>query len=152
MSKTFHDFLVHELDDVVFTNPSYKAIYDQFREGLEKGEIANSEYFLRNSQEDVRKIVTDLITSRYDVSQHWGDKYKIYIPKEQDVLDKMATSNVLLLKFRMVQRMMEENLAEIKKEELAGNLDGLDEKLSTQEGLKQAERELAGMLGIVVAK
>ncbi len=146
------DFLVHELDDVEFTNPSYKNIYIQFREGLEKGELPNSEYFIRNSEEDVRKVVTDLITSRHEVSQHWGDKYKIVIPREKDVLDKMATSNVLLLKFRMVQRMMEENLAEIKREEAEGNIDALDEKLTTQEGLKQAERELAGMLGIVVAK
>jgi DNA primase len=146
------DFLVHELDDVEFTNPSYKDIYIQFRDGLEKGELPNSEYFLRNSKEDVRKIVTDLITTRHDISQHWGDKFKIFIPREQDVLDKMATSNVLLLKFRMVQRMMEENLVEIKKEEAEGNMDALDEKLTTQEGLKQAERELATMLGIVVAK
>jgi hypothetical protein len=52
----------------------------------------------------------------------------------------------------MVQRMMEENLTEIKKEEAAGNWEVLDEKLVMQEGLKQAERELASMMGIVVAK
>lgn len=146
------EFLVHEADDVEFTNPSYKIIYTEFRDGLEKGELINSEYFIRNGDESVRKVVTDLITSRYDISQHWTDKYKIHIPKEQDVLERLATTNVLRLKFRMVQRMMEENLVEIKKEEQAGNWDALDEKLGTQEGLKQAERELAGMLGIVVAK
>jgi DNA primase len=151
-SQKLSDFLVHELDDVEFTNPAYKEIYLQFRNGLERGDVINNEYFIRNGSDEVRRVVTSLITSRHDVSTHWGDKYKIFIPKEQDVLEKMAMSNVLRLKFRMVQRMMEDNLAEIKKAETADNMDALDEALGMQEGLKQAERELAGLLGIVVAK
>jgi DNA primase len=151
-NQKLSDFLVHELDDVEFSNPAFKEIYTQFRHGLETGAVMDSQYFLHNGKEEIRKVVTELITSRYDTSLHWKDKFKIYIPKEQDILEKMAMSNVLRLKFRMVQRMMENNLAEIKKAEVAGEWELLDETLTTQEGLKQAERELAGLLGIVVAK
>jgi len=146
------DFLLTELDDVEFSNPVLKDIYAQFKDAADHGLIMDSQFFLRNGSAEVKKAVTDLITPRYNTSQHWGDKYKIFIPKEQDVLNRLAMTNVLRLKFRMVQRMMEENLANIKKEEGAGNMEKLDEALMMQEGLKQAEKELASMLGIVVAR
>lgn len=146
------DFLITELDDVQFSNPVFKEIYLQFKDAVDHGFVMDTQFFLRNGSPEVKAAVTDLITPRYDVSQHWGDKYKIYIPKEADVLDRLAMTNVLRLKFRMVQQMMDDNLSRIKQEEAAANWDKLDEALLMQEGLKQAEKELAGLLGIVVAK
>lgn len=146
------DFILHELEDVEFSNPVLKEIYDAWRSRLADGVALTSQDLLNSGSDPVKKVVTDLITSRYDISQHWGDKYKIFIPKEQDLLNEMALGNVLRLKFRVVQKMMEDNLREIKKSEEAGAWDELDAALTRQDGLKQAERELAGMLGIVVAK
>jgi DNA primase len=146
------EFVLHELEDVEFSNPTFKEIYETWKKGLVEGTQMSSQDFLQRGSDLVRRAVTDLITSRYDISQHWGDKFKIFIPKEQDVLNEMALGNVLRLKFRVVQKMMEDNLSEIKRTETAGEWDELDKALITQEGLKQAERELAGMLGIVVAK
>jgi len=92
------------------------------------------------------------VTPRYDTSPHWGDKFHIHIPKEKDMLNEMALSNVLRLKFRVVQKMMEDNLQKLKLAEASGNLEELDKALEMQTGLKKAESELAGSLGIVVAK
>jgi len=47
---------------------------------------------------------------------------------------------------------MEENLIAVKHAEEKSDWDELDKALETQAGLKRAESELAGMLGIVVAK
>lgn len=146
------EFLMHELDDVEFTNATFREIHEAYKQGLAKGELPGSEYFLRHGSEPVKVAVTDLITSRYDASQHWGDKYNIFIPKEDQVLDQMTLTNVLRLKFRIVQKMMEDNLVEVKKAESTGDWDKLDEALTVQTGLKQAEQELAKELGIVVAR
>lgn len=151
-NQKLEEFIVHELEDVEFSNPVYRQIYETWRDGVTRGENMNTAFFLHHQSDAIRKAVTDLMTTRYDISQHWGDKYKIFIPKEQDVLNEMALGNVLRLKFRVVQKMMEDNLGEIKKAETSGDWNQLDEKLTMQEGLKQAERELAGLLGIVVAK
>lgn len=151
-NQKLEEFIVHELEDVEFSNPVYRQIYETWRDGVTRGENMNTVFFLHHESDAIRKAVTDLMTTRYDISQHWGDKYKIFIPKEQDVLNEMALGNVLRLKFRVVQKMMEDNLGEIKKAETSGDWNQLDEKLTMQEGLKQAERELAGLLGIVVAK
>src|SRR5258706_6680332 len=146
------DFLLHELEDVEFTNEVFKSIYLKFKEAAQSHEQIKSDYFLHEGNDRIKSAVSELITSRYDISPHWGDKFHIHIPKEKDLLNEMALSNVLRLKFRVVQKMMEDNLQKVKTAEAAGNWDELDKALEIQTGLKKAESELAGSLGIVVAK
>jgi DNA primase len=150
--QSLSDFLLHELEDVVFTNPVFHEIYNNFKNSVVKGEVLDSQYFLRNGSEVVKRTVTGLVTTRYETSKHWGEKFHIYFPKEHDILNEMALTNVLRLKFRVVQRMMEDNLQVVKQTETKGDWDELDKALETQSGLKKAETELAGLLGIVVAK
>ena len=150
--QNLSDFLLHELEDVEFTHPIFKEIYEDFKTGLAKGKAIDNQYFLKNGSEDVKRMVTELITPRYATSQHWGEKFHIYFPKENDVLSELALNNVLRLKFRVVQKMMEENLMAVKQAEMGGNWDELDKVLEMQTGLKRAESELAGLLGIVIAK
>jgi DNA primase len=146
------DFILQELDDVVFTNDIYRQIFEEFRSGVKSGTVPDSQHFITHGNSAIKNAVAELITTRYDTSKHWSDKYKIYFPRETDVLNELALSNVLRLKFRFVQGLMEDNLQKIKSAEQIGNLDELEEALKTQTGLKDAERELARLLGIVVAK
>jgi DNA primase len=150
--QSLSNFLLNELEDVEFTNPVFHEIYNNFKNGVVKGEVLDSQYFLRNGSEPVKRAVTGLVTVRYETSRHWGEKFHIYFPKEHDILNEMALTNVLRLKFRVVQKMMEDNLQVVKQTETNGNWDELDKALETQAGLKKAETELAGLLGIVVAK
>lgn len=146
------DFLFHELEDVVFVNPVFSKIFEGLKEGWEKGEPRNSHYFIREGSEEEKRIVTDLIAQRYDLSVHWGDKYHIYIPKEGELLNEMAYSNVLRLKLRVIQKMLDENKQKIKEAEEKGNVTDVDNYLETQIGLDQAKKELSELLGIVIAK
>ncbi|HRI80196.1 MAG TPA: DNA primase, partial [Cyclobacteriaceae bacterium] len=98
-----------------------------------------------------KKVVTELITTRYEISPHWKDKH-IYVPAESDLLQDVAFTNVLRLKFRVVQKMMEENLSRIRMSEEAKKADEVEKYLEQQDGLKKAEQELASILGIVVAR
>lgn len=145
-------FLLNELEDVEFANPVFKQIFEDYKNGLAKGTVLDNQFFLHQASEPVKRAVTDLITNRYETSTHWGDKYKIFFPKENDILNQMALTNVLRLKFRVVQKMMDDNLAKVKVAEQKNDWDELDKALETQAGLKKAESELAGLLGIVVAK
>jgi len=146
------DFLFHELEDVVFTNPVFGEIYRGLKAGWEKGETRNSHYFLQHGTDDQKKIVTDLVAHRYDISVHWGDKYHIHIPREGDILNEMAYSNVLRLKLRVIQKMLDENKHKIKAAEENGNESQVDNFLETQIGLDQAKKELSELLGIVIAR
>jgi DNA primase len=147
--KRLIDFMLTELEDVEFTNPVYAQIYQQFREGFERGEVPDTLYFMERSSDEVKSAVAELTTPRYETSKHWGDKYHIYFPHEKEVLNDMAYSNVLRLKFRMIQKLMEENLQQMK---VAGNEEDMEKYFTIHEQLKGAEKELASVLGIVVPK
>lgn len=150
--QNLSSFLISELEDVEFTNPVYREIFEEYKKCLLNGKILDIQHFMKAGNEPVKKAVSDLIMNRYEASQHWGDKYKIFFPKENDILNQMALTNVLRLKFRVVQKMMDDNLAKVKVAEQKNDWDELDKALETQAGLKKAESELAGLLGIVVAK
>jgi DNA primase len=146
------DFLLHELEDVEFSNPVFSEIYETFKMHWEKNKPVDSHYFMNKGSDPVKRVVTDLIAHRYDTSQHWGDKYHIYIPKEADILEEMAYSNVLRLKLRVVQKMLEDNKDKIREAEKSNNEKLLDECLADQVGLDKAKKELSELLGIVIAK
>lgn len=146
------DFLFHELEDVAFVNPIFSKIFKGLKEGWEKNEIRSSHYFINEGSEEVKKVVTDLIALRYDISVHWGDKFHIHIPKEGDILNEMALTNVLRLKLRIIQKMLDENKDKIKYAEESGNESEVDKFLDTQIGLDQAKKKLSEQLGIVIAR
>ncbi|WKZ61085.1 MAG: DNA primase [Cyclobacteriaceae bacterium] len=143
------DFLLSELDDVEFINPVYREIFDAFKTGAESDTRIDNFYFLENGSDPVKRAVADLMTSRYETSPHWSDKYHIYFPHEKEVIHDVAMSNVLRLKFRLIQKMMEENLKDLKasKDDIT-----VDKHLAIHAQLKESERQLASFLGIVVSK
>lgn len=146
------DFLFHELEDVVFVNPIFSEIFEGLKEGWEKNESRTSHYFIHEGSEEIKKVVTDLIAQRYDLSAHWGDKYHIHIPGEGELLNEMAYTNVLRLKLRIIQKMLEENKQKIKEAEVSGNESEVDNYLDTQIELDEAKKKLSELLGIVIAR
>lgn len=146
--KLIH-YLLHEMDEVVFTNPVFGEIFQTFKTLSNEGKSVDEFYFLENGSAEVKKIVADLMTSRYHTSPHWSEKYHIFFPHEKEVIGDVAYSNVLRFKFRAVQKLMEDNLQKIK---LATSDADLDKFMTIHEQLKNAEREIAETLGIVIAK
>jgi DNA primase len=142
------DFLLNELEDVEFLNPIYREIYEAFRKGGEQGEAIDTYYFMENGSAEIKKTVADLITSRYETSKHWGDKYHIYFSHEKEKIQEVAYTNVLRLKFRLIQKLMDDNLLQLR----AAKDDDVEQYFTTHEQLKNAEKELAGILGIVVPR
>ncbi|HEY3403384.1 MAG TPA: DNA primase [Ohtaekwangia sp.] len=147
--KRLIDFMLSELEDVEFVNPVYKEIYMAFREGAERGEVIDPLYFMEHGSAQAKNIVADLTTHRYETSKYWSEEYHIYFPHEKEVLHDVAYSNVLRLKFRMIQKLMEENLAQMKQ---VSNDDDFEKYFTIHEQLKGAEKELASVLGIVVPR
>lgn len=146
--KLIH-YLLHEMDEVVFTNPVFGEIFQTFKTLSNEGKAIDELYFLEHGSAEVKKTVADLMTSRYHTSPHWSEKYHIFFPHEKEVIGDVAYSNVLRFKFRAVQKLMEDNLQKIK---LATSDADLDKFLTIHEQLKNAEREIAETLGIVIAK
>lgn len=143
------DFMLTELEDVEFADPVYKEIYEAYKAGAARGEILDTFYFMEHGSNEVKQAVADLTTARYETSKHWSDKYHIYFPHEREVVHELAYTNVLRLKFRLIQKLTEDNLAQMKQ---ATNDEDLEKYFTIHEQLKGAEKDLASLLGIVVPK
>lgn len=143
------DFMLTELEDVEFTNPIFKEIYSMFRGAAEKHEVVDTLYFMEHGSSAVKNTVADLTTNRYEASKHWSTKYHIYFSNEKEIIQDVAFTNILRLKFRLIQRLMEENLTSMKQ---AVSESDLEKYFTIHEQLKGAEKEIASILGIVISK
>jgi DNA primase len=143
------DFMLSELDDVEFSNPVYNEIFRGFKKGAASGILVDTFYFMENGSQEVKREVADLTTPRYETSRHWHEKYHIYFPNEKEIVHDLAYTNVLRLKFRLIQKLMEDNLLNMKQ---ATSEEAQEKHFTIHEQLKAGEKELASLLGIVVTR
>jgi DNA primase len=143
------EFMLTELEDVEFSHPVLSEIYQLFKKGASEKVTVDTMYLMENGSTEARRMVAELTTSKYETSKHWSSKYHIYFPQEQEIVQNVAYTNVLRLKFRLIQKLMEENLAQLKQ---TTSEEDLERHFTIHEQLKGAEKEIAGTLGIVISK
>ncbi len=144
-----YNYLLTELEDVEFVTPVYKEIFDLFKAKLAEGEIIDGNYLVANGSEKIKHEAINLLTERREISPNWQDKYQIFIPSEKDLLDTVVYTNVARLKFRVIQKLISENLAKMREEK---DTEEQDKLFIIHDRLKKSEVELAKVLGIVVSK
>ncbi|WP_425391014.1 DNA primase [Ekhidna sp.] len=141
------DYFLNEADEIQFTNETYRKIIDVFREKLNEGEVIDGEYLMNHEDEEVRKTVIDLSADKYEISENWSEKYQIHVPRETEFLRDVTYTNVLRLKFRIVQQLIEEETDKLKH---ATNEADVDELLDDINELKKVSVEIAKILGNVL--
>lgn len=142
-------YFLSEVEEIQFTNPIYNEILEIFKDRLNEGELIDGDYLLRHGNEEVKKEVVGLMTSKYEVSENWEKKFQIHIPDEIMLLKDVAYTNILRLKFRIVQHLIEE---ENKKLKAATDDSKIDQLLDEINDLKKIEVDIAKILGNVTVK
>lgn len=143
------DYFMSESEDIEFVTEVISKIYESFKENLAQGKIVGLNYFLQHEDEEVRRVAIDLSTEKYELSPNWTDKYQIMVAHERDKLKTSAYTNILRLKFRIIQKMIADNMDKMK---AAENDEDVDECLRVQGGLKEMEMSIAKVLGNVTVK
>lgn len=141
------DYFLNEADEIQFTNETYRKIVETFRDKLKEGEVIDGEYLLNHEDEDVRKTVIDLSADKYELSENWAEKYKIFVPHETEFLRDVTYTNVLRLKFRIIQQLIQEETAKLKETK---DDQEVDELLDDINELKKVSVEIAKILGNVI--
>jgi DNA primase len=145
--KPLYVYLLQELEEVLFRTPEYKEIMEQFQRQLAQGNVVSITYFIQHQDDAIRKTAIDLTASPYEVSDYWEERHQIYTAKEEDNLHQTAFKNILRLKLRLIQQLIEDNRV--------GLQNGLgdeeeDKLLQIHAVLKQSEASIAQQLGIVI--
>ncbi|NQZ79277.1 MAG: toprim domain-containing protein, partial [Ekhidna sp.] len=141
------EYFLNEADEIQFTNETYRRIVEIFREKLDQGEIIDGEYLLNHEDEEIKKTVIDLSTEKYEISENWSEKYQIYVPRETEFLRDVTYTNVLRLKFRILQQLIEEETNKLK--HTTDEVE-IDELLDDINELKKISVEIAKTLGNVL--
>lgn len=143
------EYFLSEIDDISFETPIYNQILELFKAELQKGNLVDAQFFLHVENEEIKKAVIDLITPRHEVSENWQKKYKIIIPKEEDLLQSIAYKSIMRLKLRYVRKAIQANAEELMQ---AKTDEEQDDLLMVGMQLKDTEKEIAKLLGNVILK
>ncbi|MEM9895735.1 MAG: DNA primase [Bacteroidota bacterium] len=140
-------YFLSEADEINFTNKSYAKIVQLFKDKLQDGEVIDTSFLLQYGDEEIKKIVVDLSTDKYEISENWKEKYKIHVPTEADHLKDVTYTNILRLKFRIIEQLIEKNTEKLKK---ADSTSATDEILDEVMELKEIGKSIAKTLGNVL--
>jgi DNA primase len=141
--------IVHELqqDHIIFENPIYKTIYNEFIEQLEKNTVPDYNYFINYNNTDINILTVDLISSPYSLS-NW-EQHSIYITKEEDILKKSLLNAVYALKSRRLEIMIHEIQKKLKENPPEEEFLTL---MQTHQQLHEALKIFNHLLGRIVLK
>lgn len=143
-----YEHLLNELEEIDFQTALYKEILKMYKEIIAAGRTPDPEVFIQEGTPEIKQEVINLISEKYEISENWKSKFKIYVPEERQILDSVIYTNVLRLKFRVVQKLIVQNMQELKQTE---DFEEQERLLDVHMGLKAYEKDLADHLGIVVS-
>ena len=144
--KSFIDYFLNEIEDIEFENKNYLKIIEVFKNEFKKSRVIDINHFLNGNYEDIKEDIIDLSANKYEISKKWKDKFNIHVSDEIDSLKKTTYTNILRLKFRLIRKMIKDNMQNLSKTDKE-NID--KETIELHSKLKSAEIEIAKQLGNV---
>lgn len=146
--KSFIDYFLNEIDDVEFENKNYLKIIEVFKREFKKDKIIDINYFLTDEFLVLKDDIIDLSANKYEISKQWKDKFNIHVSEETDSLKKTTYTNILRLKFRLIRKMINDNMQNLITSDKV-NID--EETIKLHNKLKSAEVDIAKKLGNVTS-
>ncbi|WP_194778248.1 DNA primase [Pararhodonellum marinum] len=108
------DYLLQEMEDLHFETPVYQRILVQYKGALAKDVLPDPEYFLKQEDQEIKREVISMITSKHEMSDNWEKKFQIYTHRETDDLSKTLYAGILRLKRRVLKKMLDETIQKLK--------------------------------------
>ena len=146
--KSFIDYFLNEIEDVEFENKNYLEIIEVFKREFKKDKIIDINYFLTDEFAALKDDIIDLSANKYEISKQWRDKFNIHVSEETDSLKKTTYTNILRLKFRLIRKMINDNMQNLNTSDKV-NID--EETIKLHNKLKSAEIDIAKKLGNVTS-
>ena len=146
--KSFIDYFLNEIEDIEFENKNYLEIIEVFKREFKKDKIIDINYFLTDEFAALKDDIIDLSANKYEISKQWRDKFNIHVSEETDSLKKTTYTNILRLKFRLIRKMINDNMQNLNTSDKV-NID--EETIKMHNKLKSAEIDIAKKLGNVTS-
>lgn len=112
---TVVEYIINEImnDELEFTNLIYKKIFQEFLEKLNSGEEIDSDHFINHTDDKIRNLAVDLISSKYTLSKVHNRK-GMHIATEQMKLQEIVPKVLINYKTKVLELAQKENETKIK--------------------------------------
>ena len=130
-------YVVNDLirDGIEIKDPVLGKIFEEYKNTVNEGKVPNLNYLTGHPDEAISKMVIELISSPYDLSQNW-EKNKIYVKTEEDQLKTLTKTTVLALKEKYIRKQIKEKKQMLKEEKDFEKIEKLIEKLKFLERIR----------------
>ncbi len=132
-------FITNEIntDNIKFENAAYQLIFDKYVSDIKKDNIIDNKYFINDADEEVSKLVIDIISNPHTLSKNWKIKYKTIVETEDKKLKETVLHDVYQLKAKKIEKMILEIQTKIEivisEKELTNLMQQLDALLTIRE-------------------
>lgn len=113
---TLAEMMVFEIlnDEMHFTNPLYKKIFDLISEKVQEGNVPGETFYTSNSDNEISNLATNFIMGKDPLSKNWKEKFGVFIAEEKDLVKSFVIKNLNHYKLELVNLLIEKNSEGIK--------------------------------------
>ena len=95
-------------DEVEFTNPVFKLLYDSIMEVFLKNEVLDNNQLLNTDNPEISKVVTDLLMDDEKYKLHgWQAKKNVYVKEKTDeeILARLVSENIIAFREHLIKKL-----------------------------------------------
>ena len=147
------ELICHELekDELTLDYPLFNKIHSMVAKGLEESTFFQPSYFLRNEDQELVRLVSDIESEEYELSPSWFEKLKIITQGEKDKLPRLVMDTVYVFKNHKISELILDIQDKIE------NLDQDDDEtlmdlMSQQMRLESVKKVISQKLGRIILK
>jgi len=137
-------YIVFELwrDEIMFENPIYKIVLDEYIEQLRLEHLPDLEHFMRSENPVITSFIINHVIDKYEVSDKWKN-FGVTVPKEIDNAKKDAVRCITSLRSRKLNQLIQEKQQALKTVSFEESI-ALLEELKHLDELKRKVNKLLG--------
>lgn len=149
---TLQEYFVQEIqnDDLEFSHPIYRKIFDEYQHQLGLGQLLEIKYFINHPDPEISKNAADILafSGKYELSKRYR-KREIYVETEDMKLKVDAPRIILKYKFKRVELMIKEIQVKLLDAQNHKNLEEITEMQNKLQTFFKIRVTLSKELGIV---
>ena len=151
------EYILSNIEDVLdnFDDPTYGAIAREYHQNLLKKKKIDTNYFLTHKDEKIRQIATNALTSPYEYSLGWEERYDHPLQTQKMPEENFTKDSIYSLrsfKKKKIDKMIKENHLKIKEAQEQNDMEKCMKLLKINKKLDEIHSELAKLLNTVVIK
>lgn len=151
---TVAEYILHNIDDVMdeFDNPLYRRVAEVCMERLSKNEPLDEHFFKYHTDKELSKLAIDMMTSPYEYSENWANRWDIYLSQHDPDKNFVNDSEkaLKLFRFRKLKRMAEKVKNTIAQLHQQNDQEQLMAHMIMLQKINQIKNELAKKYGMVI--